>query len=123
MFEDLFLPAIERECSHMDRSIYHLDGPGALRHLDRLLDIPSIHAIQWVPGAGREYWGQWLEIYKKVQEKGRAFTINIRARELEEVAQAIRPEGAWLIIDELVTEDEADHLLRTVSRWGVTNGA
>jgi hypothetical protein len=28
----------------------------SLRYLDCLLEIPEIHAIQWVPGAGREYW-------------------------------------------------------------------
>ena len=37
MFADLFLPGIARECAHMDRCIYHLDGPQALRFLDPLL--------------------------------------------------------------------------------------
>lgn len=54
MYREFFLPGIMEECCFLDRSIYHLDGPGALRHLDAILDIPELNAVQWVPGAGRE---------------------------------------------------------------------
>jgi hypothetical protein len=36
---------------HVERTIYHLDGPGALRHLDRLLAIPELDCAQWIQGA------------------------------------------------------------------------
>lgn len=34
MYREFFLPGIMEECRFLDRSVYHLDGPGALRHLD-----------------------------------------------------------------------------------------
>ena len=46
MFDEVFLPGIERECAFLERSIYHLDGPGALRHLDSLLRIPALDALR-----------------------------------------------------------------------------
>ncbi len=52
MYDDVFLAGITEECRHMEASIYHLDGPNALRHLDSLLDIPELNAIQWVYGDG-----------------------------------------------------------------------
>ena len=32
----------------------HLDGPGATRHIDALLEVPELTAIQYVIGAGAE---------------------------------------------------------------------
>ena len=46
-FDDLFLPGIRQECRHAEASLYHLDGPNALTHLDSLLEIPELDAIQW----------------------------------------------------------------------------
>ena len=49
MFEDVFLPGIINECRFYERAIYHLDGPGALQHLNSILSIKELDAIQWVP--------------------------------------------------------------------------
>jgi len=38
MFEEFMLPEIEEEVKWLDASIFHLDGPDTLRHLDALLD-------------------------------------------------------------------------------------
>ena len=65
MFEDVFLPGLVDECRFLDRSIYHLDGPGALRHLDSILAIPELDALQWVFGAGNEGFHRWVEVYRK----------------------------------------------------------
>jgi hypothetical protein len=53
----------------MDRCLYHLDGPQALRYLDRLLEIPAVHAIQWVPGAGRDYWVDWISLVTGIADE------------------------------------------------------
>jgi hypothetical protein len=67
----VFLPGIVRECRFYERSIYHLDGPGALRHLESILSIPELNALQWVPGAGRENFSQWVQVYRQVQAAGK----------------------------------------------------
>ena len=63
----IFLPGIIEECRFFERSIYHLDGPGALRHLDSLLGIRKLDAIQWVCGAGNEGYEKWVGVYQKIQ--------------------------------------------------------
>ncbi len=96
-FRDLFLPGIIRECRHMDRCIYHLDGPQALRYLDLLLDIPEIQAIQWVPGAGQEYWLDWVEVYQQIQARGKAIQIlSVPVSDLSKLFAALSPEGVWV---------------------------
>jgi len=118
-FEDLFIPGIIRECQHMDRNIYHLDGPQALRFLDRLLDIPEIHAIQWVPGAGREYWADWIEVYQRIQEKGKAMQIRgVPTKDLPLLFESLSPEGVWISgMPDVTTPKEAEAALAEISRW------
>jgi hypothetical protein len=52
MFEELVLEEPEAELDFLDAGIFHLDGPGALRHLDRLFEIKQLKGIQWVYGPG-----------------------------------------------------------------------
>ena len=65
MFEEFIMPILVEECRFLERSIYHLDGPGALKHLDMILSIPELDAAQWVPGAGNEGYARWVEVYQR----------------------------------------------------------
>ena len=118
MFEEIFLPGIVRECQHVDRSIYHLDGPQALRFLDALLAVPEIHAIQWVAGAGRDYWADWIPVYRRIQAAGKAFCLYPPVEDLDHVFEALRPEGAWLIVSGVHDREMAESALRKIARWG-----
>jgi hypothetical protein len=118
MFEEIFLPGIIRECQHMDRNIYHLDGPQALRYLDTLLALPEIHAIQWVPGAGQDHWARWVKVYQRIQAAGKAFCLYPPVEELDEVFDALRPEGAWLIVSGVEDAKMAAEVVKKVSKWG-----
>ncbi len=72
MFEEIFFQTLREEMLHMEKNLYHLDGPGALTHLDTLLEIKELDAVQWVYGAGNGRASDHIPIYKKIQkaEKG-----------------------------------------------------
>ncbi|MDD5349058.1 MAG: hypothetical protein PHQ12_02485 [Chthoniobacteraceae bacterium] len=69
------LPGIQREAASLDRSMYHLDGPDALRHLDDVLGLPEIDILQWVPGAGQKPMWQWTGVLKRGLAAGKALYI------------------------------------------------
>lgn len=77
-FKRFVLPDIITQAEHMDYGIYHLDGPDQIKYLDDLLDVPSIHGIQWVPGAREETKcsDKWLPVYKKIQDAGKNIIID-----------------------------------------------
>jgi len=50
MFREFCLPILQQMAAALDLATYHLDGPEAIRHLDALLTIPNLRAIQWIPG-------------------------------------------------------------------------
>jgi hypothetical protein len=75
MFEEFCLPDTVASCRLVDHTIYHLDGPGALRHLDRLLAIPELHCVQWIQGAGNPPPSRWLELLRKMQAAGKSVQV------------------------------------------------
>ena len=102
-----------------DRNIYHLDGPQALRYLDRLLEIPQIHAIQWVPGAGQSYWADWIEVYQRIQSKKRALCLSrLPAKDLNLLFTSLDPEGVWIrSVSGISNEREAEAALHEIAKW------
>jgi 5-methyltetrahydrofolate--homocysteine methyltransferase len=92
-----FIPAMERRAELAKNVIYHFDGPGALPHLDTLLSLPWIDAIQAQPGAGIPDNLEWIPVYQRVQAAGKALYVGYNG----------------------VTEDEARVLLRTLKSEGL----
>ena len=118
MFAQTILPSIEREIAFLDRSIFHLDGPSALRHLDLLLELDGLDGVQWVYGAGGGPAARWVDVYRKVQDAGKCIQLN--AHDLDDamaVAEHLRPEGVWFCPGGGYSRDEAEEFLKRVERW------
>ena len=120
MYDEIFLPGIRRECQFLERSIYHLDGPGALRHLDSILSIPELNALQWVPGAGREIFSQWVQVYRKVQAAGKGIQVTCRLEEIQTVMQTLNPRGMFLQVGGVPDRESGAALLQELESWTKT---
>lgn len=75
MYEEFAFDDVRRQCQNLSHTIYHLDGPGNLRHLDLLLQIPELSAIQWVPGAGQPSAANWMDTYDKIYKAGKGIEV------------------------------------------------
>jgi hypothetical protein len=75
MFNEFVRPELELTCKKLDRTIYHLDGPGQLPHLDSLLEIADLDAVQWVPGTGAPDVAHWPEVFGKIRDAGKNIQI------------------------------------------------
>ncbi len=117
MFDDVFLPGIARECQFLDRSIYHLDGPGALRHLDSILAIPELDALQFVPGAGNEGFERWVGVYRKAQAAGKAIQVFCTLEELPLVMGTLNPRGLLLSVSDVPSREVAEAMLCRLEQW------
>jgi len=117
MFDELFLPGITEECDHMEANIYHLDGPGALRHLDSLLGIKSLNAIQWVYGAGNGRASDWLPVYKKCQAAGKGLQISLELDEIDLFMRELKPNGLWLTIYGVQDREQGEGILKRMMGW------
>jgi len=97
MFEEFVAPELEEMTSWLDGSIYHLDGPDALQHLDRLLALDELRAIQWTPGTGQETGLAWLDLYKRIQAAGKAVVISLEYDEVETAVRELVPEELFIL--------------------------
>lgn len=75
MFDEFCLPDTVETTNFVDHSIYHLDGPGAIRHVPRLLEIEKLNCIQWIHGAGQPSAAHWLDLLKKIQDAGKSVQV------------------------------------------------
>jgi hypothetical protein len=121
MFDTFVRKDLEAEIGWLDRAVFHLDGPQALRHLDTLLAMPRIHAIQWVPGANSGPALQWVPVLKRIQAKEKAIHMTVEPKEVLPLLEALDPRGV-LLQTRVDSEAEADTLVAEVARIRIPGG-
>lgn len=119
MYDEVFLPGLIEECRFLKRTIYHLDGPGALRHLDSILAIRELNALQFVPGEGNNQFARWVHVYQKAQAARKGIQVGCTISELPYVSETLSPRGLYLIISGASTRAEAESILKRLETWTV----
>ena len=99
MFRDLVQPSLRKQCQNLDYSIYHLDGPDAIKHVPALMEIKELNALQWTCGAGKPDGScqDWYFIYDQVLAAGKSL---------------------WIFIEDGSPEDWERNALRLVKHYG-----
>ncbi|MHB9078747.1 MAG: hypothetical protein ACYC3X_14805 [Pirellulaceae bacterium] len=111
-------------CAHVDHTLYHLDGPGAIRHVPLLLRLERLDSIQWIQGAGSSLPSQWLDLLRQIQAGGKSVQLYYGAghgenadlkRELDILCSALDPRRLfiWATANSMET---ADDIVRYVRR-------
>ena len=122
-FEEFVLPHLVEQVEHMERSVCHLDGVGELTHLDTILDIEGLTAIQWIPGGGQPPLTdeKWFPIYKKIQEKGKNLVLvgglsPVDMEVNEKLIKTLDPTGVF-ISHTARDKDAADRMVENIEKW------
>jgi hypothetical protein len=115
-FCEFYLPSLQAEVRHATHNVFHVDGKGVLRHIDRILSVTEVHAIQWVQGVGDDLpILQWLPVIKKIQAAGKGVMVDLQLCELEPFIAAIEPDGLFLCI---AAEDrDQPDIIKRLERW------
>jgi len=92
MFERWALPALEEEAAIVRNVYYHWDGPTQLVHEDLLCRSKGIHTIQYQMGAGRGDPIDYLDLYQRLQSKGKAVHFWGSPQELKAAHKVLQPE-------------------------------
>ncbi len=73
LFEKFVVYELEKIKNYIEYIAWHLDGPDEIKHLDILLSLPYIKAIQVVPGAGKPPCASslWLPVVDKILKSGK----------------------------------------------------
>ena len=112
-------PFIREQCQKIDYTLYHLDGVGAMHHLDALLEIEELNAIQWTPGVGEPQGGspKWYDLYNKILAAGKSIMACwVTLDELKPLLDNIGGEGVHLEMD-FHNEREVEKAMRIVEEY------
>ena len=112
-------PFIREQCQKIDYTLYHLDGVGAMHHLDALLEIKELNAIQWTPGVGEPQGGspKWYDLYKKILAGGKSIMACwVTLEELRPLLDNIGGDGVHIEMD-FHNEQEVEQALRIVEEY------
>lgn len=113
LFDEFIYPLILEECRFFERSFWHLDGPGELPHLDRLLRIDELDGIQWVPGAGNPGRGEecWVPLYRRILKMEKLLQLpGVPVDKVIPILERIQGKGI-LIQTSTLKREEAERLL------------
>lgn len=123
-FREFVKPSLQKQCRALNHSLYHLDGPDAIKHLDALMEIEELDALQFTPGAGLPDCGseKWYPIYDKVRKAGKALWVCIYDGDVGEwvesadkIVKRYGSDGLYLLFPEMGEED-AKALVRKAER-------
>ena len=112
-------PFIREQCQKIDYTLYHLDGVGAMHHLDALLEIEELNAIQWTPGVGEPQGGspKWYDLYKKILAHGKSIMACwVTLDELRPLLDNIGGDGVHLEMD-FHNEREVEQAMRIIEEY------
>jgi hypothetical protein len=101
-FRRFVVPYIAEQCRWLDHSMYHLDGVQAIHHLEALLEIEELKAVQWTPGVGQPQGGDpaWFDLYRQVRAAGKSVMATwVQTDELAPLLDAVGPEGVHVLMD------------------------
>ena len=99
LFEEFALPYLVEQANWLDKSLYHLDGVDAIRHLDHILKIDKLNALQWTPGAGHPDGGDeaWDFIYQKALDAGKNIYALVAPQNLERFIKKFGAKGVFIV--------------------------
>jgi len=107
MFERFVVPALTEQCAWLDYSMFHLDGHQCIQHLDLLLAIEPLDAIEWTPDPQVPSGGDpaWYPMYRKILDAGKSVqAVGVRPEEVVPLLDAVGGKGMYIMTS---FEDEA----------------
>jgi len=119
MFNDFVLPYLDQQCRWLDYSMYHLDGTTALQHLDSLLSIEALDAIEWTPQPNFERGGhkRWYDLYKQIKRAGKSIQVlGVMLKDLKPLFDTVGPEGIY-ILTYADSQAEADKMIEIADSY------
>lgn len=130
-FRKYIQPSLKTQSENVDHVLYHLDGPQAIKHMDALMEIGGIDALQWTSGdAGPDgTLPDWDVIYDKAIAAGKSIWVKVYSGEFEDwiknVDRLVKKYGShslFLLFPEMSMEQAVYLLDYAEKNWSDVKG-
>lgn len=115
-FDEYCMPVLRREAELFTHNVFHMDGTGVARHVDSILTLPNVAAVQWVQGYGvDEPIMQWVPLIEKIQRAGKSVIVDLKLDELDDFIKTVDPTGIMLWVP--AEPKDQREVLDRVKKW------
>lgn len=99
MFDEFVIPYLIEHIEKVKYSLYHLDGPDAIRHIDSLCKIETLNAIQWIPGGGQPTCEAecWYDLYDKILSSNKSLQVTLALEHVDAFIKRFNTKGLYII--------------------------
>jgi hypothetical protein len=115
LFEDLILYELQTQAKWLDHSIYHLDGWQQIKHLELILSVKELDAIQWTNVAGQPGPLHFVPEFKRIQQAGKNLIIHIDSTDVPTLMEQLSSQGLY-ILTYTDTQGEAIELEKLIAK-------
>lgn len=115
MFREFIMPELRAQSKLLEYPVYHLDGVEQVRHLDDLLSIPELRAIQWTQVAGQKPCTAYIPELKRIQVAGKNLVIIVTPDQIEALLENLSSRGL-LLVTTASSRYEADEMLKRAGK-------
>ena len=122
MFNRLVMPELEELTAYLEYPLYHFDGMEQIRHLDSLLSLKKLRAIQWTPVAGQPKTSEFMPQLQKIQKAGKNLLLYVQPQEVVKILDSLSSRGLVMRVDGIRTLDEANEMMRLVKKHSKDRG-
>ncbi|WP_095176040.1 MULTISPECIES: trimethylamine corrinoid protein 2 [Blautia] len=85
-FRTYVLDSLKQATKSLDHVLYHLDGPESIKHMDALMEVEGIDALQWTSGdhGPDGTMEEWDVIYDKARAAGKQLWVKVYTGDLKD---------------------------------------
>lgn len=108
MFAEFVIPTLSEQADWLDYTMYHLDGTQAIPHLDMLLKMDALDAVEWTPQVSLPQGGDpmWYDLYRRILNSGKSVqAIGVKPDEVMPLLNAVGTNGLYIMVN---AESEAE---------------
>lgn len=130
--EEFAVPYLKKQTEQADCVLFHLDGKQCIRHLDAILSVEGIDALQWTSGdIGPDgTYPEWDVIYEKSLKAGKSIWIKVYSGEFEDwirntdrIVQKFGSHSLFLHFPEMSYEQGLELLRYADAHWSDVKGS
>ena len=122
MYNRFVMPELEELSSFLDYPLYHLDGMEQIRHLDSILSLKRLRAIQWSMVEGQPRAVEFIPVLQQIQRAGKCLVMKVLPQDVEKLLDNLSCRGLQLIVVGVKTDEEAGELMKLAEKRSKDRG-
>lgn len=117
MYGEFVVDELNGQMEWLEYPVYHFDGVEQEQHLDYILNLDKLKAIQWTHVAGQPSASHFLPILKRMQEAGKGLIIMAPPGDIPKLLENLSGKGLYIHTE---TEDveTAKEIIKYVEKNG-----